>query len=157
MRGAPHFKIATIVLLAVGALHFLSPAPPPPPPVPAPKEVTFSCLDPYVVDGDTLHCAGRRVRLNGIDAPEMPEHCVEGRHCTPGNPFAARKFLTSLVKGKRITCHQQDKDSYGRSVALCKTDDGTDLSCAMVKSGHAVRRYAPLDCSSPPDSPPARQ
>ena len=108
----------------------------------------FICAAAVAIDCDTIKCAAPigNVRLAAIDAPEMPEHCIEGRHCTPGNPFAARKFLIELVKNKRITCHQTDKDSYKRSVALCKTEDGADLSCAMVKSKHAVRRYAPLDC-----------
>src|SRR3546814_4753345 len=30
---------------------------------------------PTVVDGDTLRCGGTRIRLQGIDAPEMPGHC----------------------------------------------------------------------------------
>ena len=36
----------------------------------------------YVIDGDTIHCGYTRVRLAGIDAPEMPGHCQPGRACT---------------------------------------------------------------------------
>lgn len=42
----------------------------------------FLCHWPKVIDGDTIHCRYTRVRLAGIDAPEMPGHCQPGRACT---------------------------------------------------------------------------
>ena len=103
------------------------------------------CTDPRVVDGDTLRCGRTRIRLQGIDAPELPGHCARGRACTPGNPFASSDNLRALVGGARMTCRQTDTDRYGRTVARCSVR-GRDLSCAQVEGGFAVRRYAPISC-----------
>jgi endonuclease YncB( thermonuclease family) len=62
---------------------------------------TFQCPAPAVVDGDTLRCGDRRVRLYGIDAPELPGHCRPGRACTPGNPYASTDNLRRLI-GHRL-------------------------------------------------------
>ena len=104
----------------------------------------FLCHWPKVIDGDTIHCGTTRVRLAGIDAPEMPGHCRPGRDCTPGDPYAARDYLRSIVRNP-MTCRATDKDAYGRIVARCKAD-GKDLSCAMLAAGHAVRRYGYINC-----------
>jgi endonuclease YncB( thermonuclease family) len=104
-----------------------------------------SCSSPRVVDGDTLRCGDMRVRLSGIDAPELEGHCNPGRTCTPGDGNASRARLEALVKGAAIECQQTDIDRYGRTVARC-TANGRDLSCAQVHSGFAVRRYEPLSC-----------
>lgn len=85
------------------------------------------------------------MRLYGIDAPEMPGSCRPGRACTPGDPYAARDYLRVLTGGRDVRCDQRDIDDYGRRVVRC-TADGADIGCAMVAAGHAVERYARLDC-----------
>ena len=103
------------------------------------------CTSPIIIDGDTLHCGRHRIRLAGIDAPEMPGHCRPGRDCTPGDPFAAKAYLRSIARGA-VSCRQTDTDVYGRTVARCEAG-GRDLSCAMIAAGHAVRRYGYISCS----------
>jgi endonuclease YncB( thermonuclease family) len=103
------------------------------------------CTDPRVVDGDTLRCGATRIRLQGIDAPELPGHCARGRACTPGDPFASTDNLRALVSGVAMVCRQTDTDRYGRTVARCSVR-GRDLSCAQIAGGFAVRRYAPISC-----------
>jgi hypothetical protein len=102
------------------------------------------CHSPYIIDGDTFDCIGTRIRLTGIDAPEMPDHCRDGRRCTKGDPFAAKKHLQSLTTG-RVKCRAIEIDHYGRTIARCSAGD-IDLSCAMIASGHAVRRYSSISC-----------
>jgi len=109
------------------------------------REDQFSCPSVRVVDGDTLRCGDRRVRLQGIDAPEMPGHCRRGRQCTPGDPVASTRHLESLVGRGPLTCRATDTDRYGRTVARCYVGDA-DLSCEQVRTGHAVQRYAPIWC-----------
>lgn len=104
----------------------------------------FPCPAPYIIDGDTFDCHSKRVRLHGIDAPEMPEHCRPGRRCTKGDPYAAKNYLQSLT-GKAVTCRHIETDHYGRSIARC-TAAGKDLSCAMIAAGYAVRRYGHISC-----------
>ncbi len=104
----------------------------------------LTCRDPYIIDGDTLSCARVRIRLAGIDAPEMPGHCREGRRCVAGDPFAAKAHLHNISRGD-VTCRPVDRDHYGRTIALCESD-GVDFSCDMVRTGHAVKRYRPISC-----------
>lgn len=100
----------------------------------------IECQSPTVTDGDSLRCSGQRVRLIGIDAPEMPGSCRPGRQCVQGDPYAARDYLVLLTR-TTVRCRSEGQDRYGRTLARC-TANGVDLSCAMIRSGHAVRRYA---------------
>ncbi|MCC7036354.1 MAG: thermonuclease family protein [Alphaproteobacteria bacterium] len=104
----------------------------------------ISCQSPHIIDGDTLTCDGQRIRLEGIDAPEMPGHCRTGRSCTPGDPYAAKDYLESISRGL-VSCHPIKKDVYGRTVARCESGS-RDLSCAMIAADHAVRRYSVILC-----------
>lgn len=101
---------------------------------------TFRCTVAYVTDGDTFRCSsGVRVRLSSIDAPEMPGHCQRGRQCTSGDPFGAKAALAGMVTGRTVQCEPVGT-TYNRVAAWCSVG-GRDLSCAMVRSGHAIVRY----------------
>lgn len=116
--------------------------------IPLAAALAFSCAAPEHHDGDAIRCQGqtRSMRLDAIDAPEMPGACRPGRQCTPGDPFAARDYLRSLTSGRSVECEDRGTDSYGRTLVRC-TADGEDLGCAMVAGGYAVERYGRLDCS----------
>lgn len=106
---------------------------------------TFACSISEVVDGDTLRCGDQRVRLAGIDAPELPGHCRQGRICTPGDPHASTENLRRLVGSGTVKCRQEGTDQYGRIVARCSVG-GQDMSCGQIRGGFAVRRYGNIDC-----------
>lgn len=108
-------------------------------------EGAFGCVMPRIIDGDTFDCAGTRVRLQGIDAPESEGHCRPGRDCAPGDPSASTANLRRLVGWNKVICHQTDTDVYGRTVARCSAGE-VDLSCAQAKGGYAILRYAPINC-----------
>lgn len=94
------------------------------------------------VDGDTLEMAGQKVRLFGIDAPELDQLCDRGgRRWACGT--AAREALAGIVGRQRLTCAVQDVDRYGRAVAVC-TAGGADVAAFMVRQGMAIayRRYS---------------
>jgi endonuclease YncB( thermonuclease family) len=131
--------VAAVVGAARMAQHFDEP----------PLSEPWRCTSLEIIDGDTLVCRRVRVRLAGIDAPEMPGGCEAGRDCVAGDPYAARSALQRLA-GAGTTCRSRGEDAYGRIVAGCESA-GRDLSCAMIESGHAVRRYGPLRC--PPGEP----
>jgi endonuclease YncB( thermonuclease family) len=91
-----------------------------------------------VHDGDTFTLAGKKVRLWGIDAPELKQQCG-GAPCGG----IARDALQELVRSRTVVCTQVDRDRYKRVVASCRAA-GRDLGEAMVRSGNALdyRRYS---------------
>ena len=99
----------------------------------------IACNAPVVHDGDTLRCGPDRVRLFGVDAPEVR------RGKTPAEPLAyeARDELVRLTRG-RVGCRVVDHDRYGRSVARCWSDASPDINAALIRSGLATeyRRYS---------------
>ena len=106
---------------------------------------TFSCSTVNVLDGDTFDCGSTRIRLQGIDAPELEGHCRPGRECAPGDPVASTENLRRLATWNSVQCRKTDTDAYGRTVARC-TAGKTDLSCAQIQGGYAIRRYALIMC-----------
>lgn len=98
-----------------------------------------------VIDGDTLEVAGVRVRLLGIDAPEGKQTCErDGVAWLCGQE--AGKALRDLVGASAVSCIENNRDRYKRSVSVCSLPDGTDLGAFMVSNGYAVayRRYSKL-------------
>lgn len=95
-----------------------------------------------IIDGDTIEISTRRVRLYGIDAPEIRQFCTLGTA-----PYAcgetAREALQNLVAGEPVTCKERDIDRYNRSVAICYVRN-VEINDWMVRQGYAVayRRYA---------------
>ncbi|WP_244474717.1 MULTISPECIES: thermonuclease family protein [unclassified Rhizobium] len=91
-----------------------------------------------VVDGDTLTEEGRRLRINGIDAPELGQMCDR-----PSGSYdcgmAARAGLVLLLKGAPVECSGQedDEDRYGRLLVTC-LKGAVDLGHEMVAAGLAV-------------------
>jgi micrococcal nuclease len=82
----------------------------------------------WVIDGDTIDIAGTRIRLAGIDAPELD------------HPYGknAKFFLVSLCQGQEVRAVFDGSLSHDRSVATCFLSDGRDLSAEMVKAGMAL-------------------
>ena len=89
-----------------------------------------------VVDGDTLELGGQRVRLYGIDAPERSQICDRNAQGWKCGQWSAR-VLQDLVASGSVRCVTQDRDSYGRDVAICRAGS-TDLGQAMVQAGAAL-------------------
>jgi endonuclease YncB( thermonuclease family) len=100
---------------------------------PAYKEVVTGCT---ITDGDTIRCGGERIRLLGIDAPELPGHCRPGRNCAPGDPYASTSSLGDALTGT-IRIERTGEDHYGRTLALITGDRG-DLSCWQLQHGQAI-------------------
>lgn len=110
----------------------------------APEHI-LECPSVNVLDGDTFDCGVTRIRLEGIDAPELKGHCRPGRTCAPGDPQASTANLVRLTEWRTIRCTTTDTDVYGRTVARCTAGE-MDLSCAQIESGNAIRRYALIKC-----------
>lgn len=84
-----------------------------------------------VIDGDTFDvasvCRRFRVRLKGIDAPEM--RTAAGR--------AAREWATRRFSGRAVRWHPLGVDAYGRLVGDIHLDDGTFVNEEIVQRGYA--------------------
>lgn len=88
-----------------------------------------------VVDGDTLSVAGVRIRLEGIDAPELAQQCtLAGRPWRAGK--SARQRLVRLIADHPVTCRSLGRDGYGRIIASCQAA-GRDLAGELVRAGLA--------------------
>ena len=88
-----------------------------------------------VIDGDSLAFGERRLRLKGIDAPELLQVCRRGSSAYACGRDAAA-HLRSLVEG-RIDCRSEGSDRYRRTLVRCRSG-AVDINMAMVRSGHAV-------------------
>jgi len=92
---------------------------------------------PAVVDGDTLRFGGQRVRLMGIDAPELGQFCQDGDGANWACGDVARTEMSNLLSTGDLRCEGAGHDRYGRLLARCEAA-GTDLGHAMVSDGLAV-------------------
>lgn len=88
------------------------------------------------VDGDTLEVDGRRVRLEGIDAPEMGQTCGRRWFGSWNCGREAQRALDKLVEGRRVSCEGKGRDKYGRDLGVCFVD-GRDINGELVRQGLA--------------------
>lgn len=100
-----------------------------------------------VVDGDTIWVAGVKVRLDGVDAPEMDTRSGQ----------RARLGMYEIVDGRRLACDLSGS-SYDRRVGICQLldgpDAGADIGALLIADGLALDcprysggRYAALETS----------
>lgn len=94
-----------------------------------------ACPLPIVTDGDTIRCGSERVRLLGIDAPEL-RGCPRNRRCVPGDGNASRLSLKQALSAGPIRYMTVKRDRYDRAVAVVTAGD-LDLSCWQVSQGQA--------------------
>jgi endonuclease YncB( thermonuclease family) len=89
-----------------------------------------------VIDGDTIDISGQRVRLEGIDAPELGQTCETalGQNWPCGR--ASVMALKRLIGQKQMSCEQRGQDKYRRVLAVCFVD-GRNINEAMVRDGFA--------------------
>ena len=98
------------------------------------------------IDGDTflarIHRQGgrdlvARVRLRGIDAPEMRASCQDELD----KAEAATEALRNLLGQGGVTIYNLGSEKYGRVLADVATKRTADVSAAMLAGGYA-RSYA---------------
>ncbi|HIK92333.1 MAG TPA: hypothetical protein EYG03_10180 [Planctomycetes bacterium] len=107
------------------------------------KDVTVA----WVLDGDTFETdSGERVRLLGIDAPEVAHHDQEEE------PFGdeSTAWLRQQISGGVVTLRMgaEETDRYGRTLAWVYTADGTLINQLALSTGQAklLDRFGlPLD------------
>ncbi len=90
-----------------------------------------------VIDGDSLEYKGSRIRLKGIDAPELNQTCKNGHREEFNCGHDAKAALQSIIGREEINCASATKDRYGRKLAFC-TKEGLDINMEMVRQGWAI-------------------
>jgi endonuclease YncB( thermonuclease family) len=95
-----------------------------------------------VVDGDTIHLDGEKIRFTGIDTPELKQICLKnGIKDQCG--IAAKEILIDKIGDNTVECISEGKDRYKRTLAECFVNNES-LSSYLVRSGYAFayRRYS---------------
>lgn len=92
----------------------------------------------WVVDGDTIHVGGLRIRLEDIDAPERDQTCIDPAGKAWPCGVAATRRLRERIAGQSLTCAPRAHDRYGRVIAGCALPDGSDLNAWLVRQGWAL-------------------
>lgn len=89
------------------------------------------------IDGDTLRLGAARIRLVGLDAPELDQTCTrpDGAEWSCGTE--ARAFLAAALARHDVACTRQGRDVYGRALARCSAN-GNDIGAALVAAGWAI-------------------
>ncbi len=84
------------------------------------------------VDGDTIRCGEQRVRLVGLDAPELRARCEEERELA----LAATERLRGLLEGG-VTLEEHGQDRYGRALAVVRNQRGENVAGVLIREGLA--------------------
>jgi endonuclease YncB( thermonuclease family) len=92
---------------------------------------------PRIVDGDTLAIGATKVRLEGIDAPETDQFCLNATGVRWTCGIEARDQLVAHVAGQEISCTSSGIDAYKRTLGTCRLA-GEDLNGWMVQEGWAL-------------------
>lgn len=96
----------------------------------------------YVIDGDTFEARVHlwqgldittRVRLRGVDAPELKARCLDESRMAQ----ASRDALAAMLKEGDVTIFNVGPDKYnGRVVADVATRATPNVSAALIAAGH---------------------
>ncbi len=99
-------------------------------------DAPYVCEAPRAGDGDSIRCGELRLRLVGIDAPELGK-CPRQRTCIPGDGQASKRSLSTGLKLGPIRYRPISTDRYGRTIAAVYAGR-TNLSCYQLRRGGAV-------------------
>jgi len=95
------------------------------PAFPVSAELSGKC---HVIDGDTIVIKRTKIRLAGIDAPELDK------------PFGQKSKweMVKICKGQVITAKLNGERSHDRLVGTCHLPDGTDIGAELIRRGLAL-------------------
>tara|TARA_B100001121_G_scaffold308912_1_gene334168 strand:+ start:3268 stop:3771 length:504 start_codon:yes stop_codon:yes gene_type:complete len=109
---------------------------------------------PKVIDGDTVQINNKKIRLEGIDAPEIKQKCKKpilkisaiigfefNKNFSCG--ILSKTELINKINNSKIKCFSSSKDRYKRYLATCYKNK-INLNKWMVRNGYAVayKRYS---------------
>lgn len=89
----------------------------------------FNC----VVDGDTAWVNGEKIRISGIDAPEIDGKCAYERSLAQ----RAKSRLSALMSAEPFSVSRSGTDRYGRTLATIYLGGQGDVGAVLVRDGLA--------------------
>lgn len=97
----------------------------PPPEIPPSKQLIGRA---WVIDGDTIAIGKVKIRLAGIDAPELDQ------------PWGQKSKweMVRMCKGQTLRAELTGETSYDRLVGTCYLPDGRDIGAEIIKAGLAL-------------------
>jgi micrococcal nuclease len=98
--------------------------------------VLASCT---ATDGDTIRCGDERIRLTGIDAPELGRCKPRRRRCALGDGAASRRALQAAMMKGELRIVRLGRDRYGRTLAVVFAGKA-NLACSQLAARQAVYR-----------------
>ena len=95
-----------------------------------------------IIDGDTIHLNGEKIRFTGIDTPELKQTCTKNNEVILCG-IEAKKLLIKKIGKNEVQCIREGKDQYNRTLAECFVND-LSLSSYLVRKGYAFayRKYS---------------
>ena len=95
-----------------------------------------------IIDGDTIHLNGEKIRFSGIDTPEIKQTCKKNNEVIKCG-IQAKRLLVKIIGDSKVNCVREGKDRYKRTLAECFVNN-LSLSSYLVKSGYAFayRKYS---------------
>jgi endonuclease YncB( thermonuclease family) len=87
-----------------------------------------------ITDADTIVIGGETIRLQGIDAPETGQICLDSRGGLWNCGIDARDRLIRHIGSRETSYATNGKDAFGRWLATCSTNEG-DLDAWLVREG----------------------
>jgi endonuclease YncB( thermonuclease family) len=98
--------------------------------------------DITVTDGDTFRLGQAMYRLDGIDAPEIDQTCLDQAGDTWPCGSAARDRLRAHIGSRIVRCEDKgpDPDHKHRRIGICSIEDETTtLNEWLVREGWAIK------------------
>ena len=100
-----------------------------------------SAAQAVVRDGNTIQLGDITYRLDGVDAPELDQVCIDSHADPYGCGIEARKQLRRLIGGRAVHCDDlgPDRPRKKRHLAICSVEgDPTSLNERLVRTGFAI-------------------
>ena len=96
-----------------------------------------------ITDGDTIKFNNKKIRLHGIDTPEIKQLCKNKNGEDYKCGVKAKLALINLISSHQVKCNVHGKDRYKRLIATCFVKN-ININEWLVKEGWALayRRYS---------------
>ena len=123
-------KIKVFLLISICLIFFLI------------TSFDFKSNKAKVVDGDTIHLNGEKIRFNGIDTPEIKQVCKKNNEVVKCG-IRAKELLINKIGNNKVKCVNEGVDRYKRILAECFVNNQS-LSKYLVREGFAFayRKYS---------------